>query len=278
MNRFLILLSTLVLAAAPGKGDIHVSSSMETVFDVNLYKVGDTDGSSVRLLDDYVGIEVPERGSSKDMKDCAQAVYGRIRGSGKKADYTVKLNKGVGSFKDVPYGVYLVSSDKWQDENKTYGVIPALVIFDQNVDSDFHMDLKMEITDRDPEETASVTVVKKWVLRNNEKAVPVTMELLRNGAVTDEIELNEKNNWTYTWAGLDKGSVWTVKEPNVPEGFVAELSENDGKFVITNTSIQYLKVKPQTGLGSEDSFRIIVLSLAGLIVLATLIGCKRKES
>lgn len=276
MKRFLILLSTLVLATAPGKGDIHVSSPVETVFDVNLYKVGDTDGSSVRLLDDYVGIEVPERGSSKDMKDCAQAVYGRIRGSGKKADYTVKLNKGAGSFKDVPYGVYLIASDKWQDENKIYRVIPALVVIDQNADSDFHMDLKMEIKDRRPEETALVTVTKKWVLRNNEKAVPVAIELLRNGAVTDEIELNEKNNWTYTWAGLDKGSVWTVKEPNVPEGFVAELSENDGKFVITNTSIQYLKVKPQTGLGSEDSFRIIMMTLAGLFVLAMLIGRERR--
>lgn len=277
MKRFLILLSTLVLAAAPGKGDIQMSSPVETAFDVNLYKVGDTDGSSIRLLDDYVGITVPEQGSSKEMKDCALAVYGRIRGSGKKADYTVELNKGVGVFKDIPYGVYLVSSDKWQDDGHIYSVIPALVIFDQNADSDFHMDLKMEIEDRDPKETASVTVAKKWVLRNNEKVVPVTMELLRNGAVTDEIELNEKNNWTYTWSGLDKGSVWTVKEPNVPEGFVAELSENDGKFVITNTSIQYLKVKPQTGLGSTEAFQLIAAAFVGLIVLAMLFGRKRKE-
>lgn len=53
----------------------------------------------------------------------------------------------------------------------------------------------------------------------------VTVQLLQNGEVIDEVILNDANNWKNTWSELvtndesGKKFIYTVDEINVPTGY-----------------------------------------------------------
>ena len=97
--------------------------------------------------------------------------------------------------------------------------------------------------DEDPYYT-SVSVEKEWV-NNHNKTIPdsIKVQLYRNGAKVDsEVTLNKDNNWKYIWMKLEKYDsneveyIYTVREVNVPDGFVATYGGNDNKIIITNTT------------------------------------------
>lgn len=267
MKRFLVLLSALVLIVPSGRANLAVTSMKESPVAVELYQVGDTDGSERRLADDFAGITIPDGRQSKEMKDAAQAVYDRVRGLNKKPYASVSLKDGRAEFKDLPYGIYLAASERQKQGDKVYEAVPVLVFLDQNGDPDFHIELKTEVEELHPEATITVSVEKKWKLRAGDKSVPITVTLLRDGMVTDEVKLNDGNGWSYSWTGLDPDSVWSVRELNVPEGFLAEVSEMGNYTVITNTSIEYLKATPQTGIGGIPADVVALGCLMGAAAL-----------
>lgn len=83
--------------------------------------------------------------------------------------------------------------------------------------------------------TTSVTVKKTWKLDDGRKtADSVEIALLKNGTEEKTVILNEENNWTYTWEGLPLGSVWTVKELDVPEGFDSTIQQVGTTYTIIN--------------------------------------------
>lgn len=99
--------------------------------------------------------------------------------------------------------------------------------------------------------TTSVSVEKKWDDANNQDGLraPVTIELLADGKMVDEVTLNEGNNWKHTFTGLDvnaagfvgKAVEYTVKEVTKVDGYEAGEpvktgdAENGYAFTITNT-------------------------------------------
>lgn len=121
-----------------------------------------------------------------------------------------------------------------------------------------------EKPERPPEEpptppTRDIHIVKKWDLVGNDKPVArIEIELYRDGKATGKvIELNESNNWSGSFTGLDvrdesnpfRDYVYTVKEWGENGGFL-RLGDRDfdvsyegsmeSGFVITN------KEKPET--------------------------------
>ena len=84
--------------------------------------------------------------------------------------------------------------------------------------------------------TSQVTVNKVW---SGEAPHPasVTATLYKDGAEFASIVLNDANNWTYTWTGLDREAKWTVGEPAVPQGYTAAITTAGNAFTITNTKI-----------------------------------------
>ena len=75
--------------------------------------------------------------------------------------------------------------------------------------------------------------------------VPVTVNLLEDGSKIDSVELNEDNNWTYTWTDLDPDKSYSVEELEV-EGFVTEVtgSEEEG-YTITNYAPKDIRIFKQ---------------------------------
>ena len=83
-----------------------------------------------------------------------------------------------------------------------------------------------------------LTVNKEWILDDGGEApVSVTVELLRNNRVYKEVTLDEDNDWSHTWTGLDDHYNWRVREADVPDGFTAEVSHRGTTWTITNDDI-----------------------------------------
>ena len=94
-----------------------------------------------------------------------------------------------------------------------------------------------------PEKT-SVSVVKVWDDANNQdglraEAIQVQLKAGDN-SISDEVTLNEANNWSYTWKDLDKKEAgvdidYRVVEVSVPAGYQVSTSVDAAKnFTITN--------------------------------------------
>lgn len=84
----------------------------------------------------------------------------------------------------------------------------------------------------------SLTVNKEWILDDGGEApASVTVELLRNNRVHEKVTLDEDNNWSHTWTGLDGRFNWKVQEANVPEGFTADVSHRGTIWTITNDDL-----------------------------------------
>ena len=84
----------------------------------------------------------------------------------------------------------------------------------------------------------SLTVNKAWILDDGGEApVSVTVELLRNNRVYKEVTLDEDNDWSHTWTGLEDHYNWRVREADVPDGFTAEVSHRGTIWTITNDDI-----------------------------------------
>lgn len=84
----------------------------------------------------------------------------------------------------------------------------------------------------------SLTVNKEWILDDGGEApVSVTVELLRNNRVYEEVTLDEDNDWSHTWTRLDARYNWKVQEADVPDGFTAEVSHRGTIWTITNDDI-----------------------------------------
>ena len=92
-------------------------------------------------------------------------------------------------------------------------------------------------------QTIDITVLKIWEDANNHDSYRpdyVEARLLANGKEIDVVKLDEDNEWTYTWEGMDKISngeeiEYSVEEVEVPEKYTVEYSiDDDGTFIITN--------------------------------------------
>lgn len=88
----------------------------------------------------------------------------------------------------------------------------------------------------DPPKTRDLTVRKVWDDRSDtSKHQQVDVNLLRNGKVYETVTLDEQNDWTYTFDGLEKDGVsWNVAEANIPDGYVAKYTVSGDTVTITN--------------------------------------------
>lgn len=94
-----------------------------------------------------------------------------------------------------------------------------------------------EVVFRNLKKITGVTAKKIWKLNNGGKATEsVTISLLKDGVKYDSKELNEANNWQYTWDNLPMAN-WTVEEVNPPKGFTVSIAQIGNEFIIINDDI-----------------------------------------
>lgn len=80
-----------------------------------------------------------------------------------------------------------------------------------------------------------LTVHKVWSKDDPDtRPEEITVQLLKNGGLYDEVELNGENQWTYTWDKLALWQDWSVVEANIPEGYEAVYDVRGSLTIITN--------------------------------------------
>ena len=132
------------------------------------------------------------------------------------------------------------------------------------------------INTHDAEKT-KIKVTKTWDDNNDRdghRPDEIKVQLKADGENSgEEVVLNEKNNWTYTWSGLDKKKagkdiVYTVEETSKVTGYITAVTGNAAEgFIITNkvTSVKVSKVDIADGKELEGA-HIQILDKDGNVV------------
>lgn len=150
------------------------------------------------------------------------------------------------TFSRLTPGLYLVSWDKHTTDGYTYTPQPILVSLPGlDADGNWTYEISSEpkfdkdkVPDNPPDEpdTVSRKVLKIWRDGGSEdRPSSVTVQLLRDGRVYDEVTLSAANNWRREWTNLDADYTWQVVEKDVPEGYTVSVGREGITFTVTNT-------------------------------------------
>ena len=160
-------------------------------------------------------------------------------------------SNGQAKFNNIEKGLYLVIGEKYIYGARTYTPQSFLISVPNMVEQDIW---EYDVTvfpkyeyDIDMSKIMDKKVIKIWDDEKhiNERPSSVTIDLLKDNVLYDEIILNEHNNWTYTWKELDDSFNWTVVEKNIDNKYSSKITYEDNLFKVTNT---YIKDLPFTGL------------------------------
>lgn len=111
-------------------------------------------------------------------------------------------------------------------------------------------------------------VTKLWKDSGDGDARPtfITVDILLDGVVKEQVTLNAANNWTHSWRAVGENGKWTVVERNVPEGYRVTVTANGTAFLVTNVSTTP-PVVPPTGDTASLGFYVILLAVSGLLLV-----------
>ena len=142
-------------------------------------------------------------------------------------------------------GVYLVVGSPQTIDDYTYTPAPFMVFLPgrsttENVwDYDVSSSVKFTKKYNPPEDdTVTRKALKIWDDYGYEYARPeeVTVQLLRDGEVSDTQVLNADNNWRYTWDNLSDKYEWTIVEKEL-SGYHTTVTQEGVTFTIINKYI-----------------------------------------
>ncbi len=245
----LILLTAVLPVSAAETGSLtvlfrHEDQPVERA-PFQIYKVAEQDGSGYALIDRFLAysVQIPDDPDSEEWKTIAftlSAYAARDQipplASGE-TDETGQL-----CFDGLSDGLYLVTGSPAQLGELLIFPQPMLVTVpymagDGTKDYEVVAEPKYEIRST-AETTVTRRALKIWKDKGSEQKRPrqITVQLLCNGVIYDEKTLNEGNQWSYTWEGLDASKNWQLTEKEVPEEYTVGISREDVTFTVTNTN------------------------------------------
>lgn len=128
--------------------------------------------------------------------------------------------------------------------------------------------------------TLERTVRKVWNDRNDsdgKRPESITVKLLRDGVVFEEVKLNESNKWAHSWTGLSSAHQWAVVEASVPSGYTT-LSDVEGDTTtITNTHTPPETPPAHTGSAVQSVAWMAATICAAALVLLGVVRIARKR-
>ena len=192
------------------------------------------------------------------------------KGEGVQAVAAQTSSQGRMRVSGMPVGLYVVYMSKQDDLHHT--MKPYLVTLpfsnedgtkNYNVVANPKMDIEWP--------TIDIQVLKEWKKdKEGDRPKSVIVELLCNGSVYEEVELNKENNWSHTFTDLVADFTWKVQEKEVPAGYKSEVSEmtqgenNTWKVTITNTKKAPPPPLIQTG---QLNWPVPVLAIGGVLLI-----------
>lgn len=205
------------------------------------------------VTDDFKDYNVDIRGKNDETwKELATTLEGYVlRDKITPADSGTTDTRGELSFptndKRLDMGLYLVIGERHKQGHYRYDPQPFMVllptqdleknVWDYTVTADVKYDRTKTTTPPPPTgDTVTRKVLKVWNDADYESERPksITVQLLRDGEVYEEVTLNAENNWRYTWDSLDDSFTWRIVE-KTPSGYTVSITREGITFVVTNT-------------------------------------------
>lgn len=182
--------------------------------------------------------------------------------------YSIKDNKV--EIQNLKTGLYFVETEKIDKEDYTLLFDSFLLnIPDLNEDGYWNYDVNVypKAQSFTPKyEIVNYTVTKEWKDDKKNRPQSVEVEIYKDGEVISNQILSSSNNWTYEWETVDDGSVWTIVERNVPDGYNVSILNSGRNFIIVNTSSNYEESNPQTLDNINLYFYLLIISFIGLVL------------
>lgn len=198
-------------------------------------------------------------------------------------------------FEGLEDGMYLIKGRGTVRDNRLYIPQSCIVLIGNDLTTDksgsYDVVIKSECRILDGKSTG-VSVVKIWSGSESSGGHPdhVDMVLMKDGIVSDKVELSEKNGWKHEWSGLDKRYVWTAVEEEIPDGYIFSPEIKGNSYIITNNSeksnngnnkaaVNNINKKPESKLPQTGiMWKYAVLCYAaGVIFIASGIRINRKK-
>lgn len=178
-------------------------------------------------------------------------------------------------FENLEKGVYLVIGESVIRDGVKYDPVPFLLTVPSlNDEGEWVYQAEAEVkyeTSVPTGEEVEYKVTKHWADSGNDKKRPsaVTVDILKNGELYTTQTLSAENNWSYSWKAEDDGSVWTVVEREIPDGYTVLIEKNQTSFIVTNTYSGELPDIPKTGDSSSlPLLPAVMLALSGTALVA----------
>ena len=215
--------------------------------DIKLWHIADiTEDAQYALAGSFRSypIQVTGTSSQSEWDEMTITLNSYILADGIAADQTAKTDaRGKVVFDNLTAGIYLVSSVRTEQDGKYY-VFESFLAAVPGVDSEgqwvYSVSARPKMSVHTPAKgEVTYKAVKAWRDGGQDRPVSVSVEVRRDGQLQQSVTLSAENNWMYTWKAVDDGSVWTVNEVNVPEGYTVGIQRSGDTFSITNT-------KPET--------------------------------
>ena len=107
-----------------------------------------------------------------------------------------------------------------------------------------------------PDEKDEITykVLKLWKDQGytEYRPISITVDIYRNGELNHTVRLSGENNWAYSWSAEDDGSIWTVIEREIPEGYIMSVEKRSTAFILTNTFDEQEPEEPDETVPPEE--------------------------
>ncbi len=291
-------------AFADDGGSIEITSTATNTPDkrtvpgvkLGLYKIADTDDAEengYKITDSFIesGVKAADIIYADHLSDIAGALE-KFTAAHSIDPQSVETsdNNGYLRFTGLADGIYLIRQINTDDEFEKLGYkysTEAYIVAIPSLDSEgnsirnISCQPKGTLTDIRKNDT-SLTVYKVWKDDNDKKGDrPKTIEvgLYKDGDLKEKIELSAGNNWMYAWDDLDEDGNWSVKEIDVPSGYVSDISNNDQEWTITNTHTPDKPTSVKTGDNADTSLWIGILIIAVIILgSAAIYNYRRKRN
>lgn len=195
--------------------------------------------------------------------------------------------QGQAQFRELGTGMYFSVVDPVLREDGHYLFDSALIAL-PGLGQDGYWQYEVEVHGKaevlppvDPDEKIEFRVLKLWKGDEGRTDRPqsVEAEIFRDGVSWKTVVLSEENHWAYSWSAEDDGAVWSVAEPNVPQGYTVTVTMKGSSFVLTNTRIPDQPDDPGDSPQTGDTTNILVyiLLMAASGTLLILLGITRKR-
>lgn len=262
----------------------------------------DDDSSEMRIHPDFSGasINLNDIFDTSKINSVVQALNAYVDEQKITALITTQTNdEGYLKFEHLEDGIYFVKQTNSDSDFKELGYSfkteSYLIELPQtNENGEMNRNVvcqpKGEIEFPDTK-TKEITVYKIWKDDNDKAGIrpkQIEVGLYNDKTLVERVYLNAENNWMYQWENLDESSKWSVRELDVPTGYVSTESMDGAECRITNT-IKSQKTTENTS-GKNVGYTSVVktgdttnwslwisLMLAAIIIIGILFFKKKKN-